>query len=138
MSLASILVGIASYWTPMLARRSTRALIIEGDLVIRVRQGAFIIIQCTEEVAREIFTGPEACLYLTGSAFSTLLVWIATILVMTSIVLFGNCNWTMQAVIMVIYSLLNGLYCGVLLLPKRWFWDMSRYHCDARTHEECK
>jgi len=44
----------------------------------------------------------------------------------------------MQAVIMVIYSLLNGLYCGTLSFPKKWFWDMSRYHCEDITPEHMK
>jgi uncharacterized membrane protein len=138
MSFASILIGIASYWTPLLARRPTRALVIEGDVVIRTRQGSFVIIECSEEVARELYTGPEECLYMVGSQWFNLLVGIGTILVMISVVLLGNCNWTMQVVIVVIYTLLNGLYWAVALLPKQWLWDMSRYHCEDITPEHMK
>ncbi|KAJ9231941.1 hypothetical protein DTO166G5_6472 [Paecilomyces variotii] len=33
----------------------------------------------------------------------------------------------MQAVIAVTYMVLNGLYWAISLLPKKWFWDLSRY-----------
>ena len=133
MSLASILIGIASYWTPLLDRRPTKALVIEGDVVIRTRQGGFVIVKCTEEVARELYTGPEECLYMVGNQWFKVLVGIGTILVMISVVLLGNCNWTMQVVIVVIYTLLNGFYWAVSLLPKQWLWDMSRYNCEDIT-----
>jgi len=138
MSLASILIGIASYWTPLLDRRPTKALVIEGDVVIRTRQGAFVIVKCTEEVARELYTGPEECLYLVGNQWFKVLVGVGTLLVMISVVLLGNCNWTMQVVIVVIYTFLNGLYWAVSLLPKQWLWDMSRYHCEDITPKHMK
>ncbi|OXV07580.1 hypothetical protein Egran_04655 [Elaphomyces granulatus] len=138
MSFASILIGIASYWTPLLAKRPTKSLVIEGDVVLRSRQGAFVIIECSEEVARELYTGPEECLYMVGSQWFNLLVGIGTILVMISVVLLGNCNWTMQVVIVGIYTLLNSFYWLVALLPKQWLWDMSRYHCEDITPERMK
>jgi hypothetical protein len=113
-------------------------LVIEGDVVIRTRQGAFVIIKCSEEVARELYTGPEECLYMVGNQWFKVLVGIGTILVMISVVLLGNCNWTMQVVIVVIYTLLNGFYWAVSLLPKQWLWDMSRYNCKDVTPARMK
>ncbi|KAN0069409.1 hypothetical protein V8E54_012424 [Elaphomyces granulatus] len=138
MSFASILIGIASYWTPLLARRPIRTPVSDGDVVIRTRQGSFVIIECSEEVARELYTGPEECLYMVGTQWFNLLVGVGTIFVMISVVLLGNCNWTMQVVIVVIYTLLNGLYWGVALLPSKWLWDMSRYYCEDITPEHMK
>jgi hypothetical protein len=44
----------------------------------------------------------------------------------------------MQVVIVVIYTLLNGFYWAVSLLPKQWLWDMSRYNCKDVTPARMK
>ena len=74
---ASTLIGIASHWRPQLAARLTSALALEGEMIIRTRGGAFIIVHCSEEIARELFIGPEECDYLVNDQWFKILVGIA-------------------------------------------------------------
>lgn len=127
MSLATAFVGIASHWRPQLSARTSETRVHEGNMVIRTREGSFIIVRCSEEIARELYTGAEECNYLVNEQWFRILTGASTILVMISILLLGNCNWEMQAVIAVTYMVLNGLYWAISLLPKKWFWDLSRY-----------
>jgi hypothetical protein len=53
------------------------ALVLEGDIIIRTRDGAFIIVHCSEEIARELFIGPEECDYLVNDQWFKILVGIA-------------------------------------------------------------
>lgn len=46
---------------------------------------------------------------------------------MVSVVLLGNCNFTMQAAIGVSYIVLNGAYWGTALINKYRFWDHRLY-----------
>lgn len=124
---ASTLIGIASHWRPRLAARLTDIPVPEGDIVIRTREGAFVIIQCTEEIARELYIGPEECNYLVNDQWFKVLIGVGTLLVILSVLFLGNCSWTMQAVIAVIYIILNALYWAASLLPQKWLWDLSRY-----------
>ena len=129
MSCASTLIGIGSHWRPQLAARMSEAPVPEGDVVIRTREGAFVIIQCCEEVARELYMGPEECNYLVDDHWSKVLVGFGTLLVIGSVIFLGNCNWTMKVVITGIYIILNTLYWAASLLPREWLWDLSRYDC---------
>lgn len=129
MSAASTLIGIAFHWRPRLAARPTSAPVPKGPIVIRTRNGAFIIIRCSEEVARELYTGPEECNYLVNDQWFRVLVGLGTLLVITSVLLLGNCNWTMQIAVAGVYIILNALYWLVSLFPRNWLWDLSRYKC---------
>lgn len=138
MSSASTLIGIAFHWRPQLAARPTDSPVPEGDVVIRTRDGAFIIVQCPEEIARELYMGPEECNYLVSQQWFSVLVGFGTLLVITGVFFLGNCNWTMQAVITVVYIVLNTLYWIASLLPPRWLWDLSRYDCEDVTPGQMK
>lgn len=54
-SIASSIIGYASWWSPVLMNRSTTANVNvpDGDVVIRTREGAFLIVKCNEDVARD-------------------------------------------------------------------------------------
>lgn len=138
MSSASTLIGIASYWRPRLTTRPSETAVPDGDMVIRTRDGAFIIIKCTEEIAREIYTGPEECNYLVDDQWFRILVGFGTLLVIVSVLFLGNCDWIMQTVIAVIYVILNALYWVASLLPREWLWDLSRYEWKDVTGEHLK
>ncbi|KAK2749675.1 hypothetical protein FQN57_005897 [Myotisia sp. PD_48] len=128
MSLVSTIHGLAFYWKPFLAFRPSNAVVPKGDIVIRTREAAFVIVKCSEEIARELYTGTEKCEYHLSDQASRTLVGIGTFLIMVSVVLLGNCEWTMQAVVTVTYILLNGMYWGCSLRSQRSMWDLSRYH----------
>ncbi|KAI1847599.1 hypothetical protein JX266_006451 [Neoarthrinium moseri] len=137
-SLASSIVGAASWWKPLLMRRSHTNKVPDGDVVIRTREGAFLLIKCTENVARELYAGTEECEYRVGGQTYRILMGIGTMLLMFSVVLLGNCKWHSQTFIAASYILLNGMYWAMGLLPKRYFWDLSRYNVEDITPEDAK
>lgn len=137
-SVASSVVGYASWWQPMLMNRSHTNQVPMGDVVIRTREGAFVLIKCTEEVARELYSGTEECEYHVSDKSYPAYMGIGTVLLMISVVLLGNCNWNSQVFIGASYITLNGLYWAMGLLPKEYFWDMSRYKCVDITPEDAR
>lgn len=135
-SLASSVVGYASYWRPLLMSRRTTNKVPKGDVVIRTREGAFVLIKCTEEVARELYSGTEECQYVVSTKFYRAFMGLGMVLLMISVVLLGNCGWESQAFIGASYIFLNGIYWALGLLPHRYFWDLSRYKCVDVTPED--
>ncbi|KAB5542900.1 hypothetical protein GE09DRAFT_1133850 [Coniochaeta sp. 2T2.1] len=137
-SVASSVIGYASWWQPILMNRSHTNQVPRGDVVIRTREGAFVLIRCTEEVARELYSGTEECMYYVSEKSYPAYMGIGTVLLMISVVLLGNCNWNSQVFIGASYITLNGLYWAMGLLPREYFWDMSRYKCVDVTPEDAK
>lgn len=132
-SITSSLVGLASYWQPLLTERLYRFDVPPGDIVIRTRHGAFVIVHCTEEVARELYVGAEDCKYALDTRTAQVLVGTSTILLMVGVVLVGNCTFEMQLALGASYIALNGLYWLAALLPSRDNWDLEiRYQWDRR------
>lgn len=127
-SFASSVVGYASFWRPILMNRKHTNEVPKGDVMIRTREGAFILIKCTEEVARELYSGTEECQYYVGGRTYRLLMALGTTMLMLSVVLLGNCTWNSQIFIGGSYIVLNGLYWGLGMLDRKHFWDLSRYH----------
>ncbi|KAF7864263.1 uncharacterized protein EAF02_010231 [Botrytis sinoallii] len=138
MSLASSIVGYASYWSPALMNRNNNVKVLSGDVVIRTREGAFIVVKCKEEVARELYNGTEECQYYVNTDPYRVLVGIGTCLLMVSVVLLGNCDFQMQISIGASYIVLNGAYWGVALMNKRRLWDLSSYKWKDITPEDAK
>ncbi|OJD22655.1 hypothetical protein ACJ73_05994 [Blastomyces percursus] len=126
-SFASSIIGLSSMWHPNLTVRKRKTVVPDGDLVIRTRQGAFIIIRCTEEVARELYTGTEECSYVVSDQIFRALVGVGTFLLMSAVILMGNSTWTMQAALGGSYVLLNGCYQIAALFPRGWHWNLIRY-----------
>lgn len=125
-SLASTVVCYASWWRPILMNRRTTNKVPKGDVVIRTREGAFLLIKCTEEVARELYSGTEECRYV-STKYHRVFMGLGMVLLMVAVVLLGNCSWNSQVFIGGSYILLNGLYWVLGLLPQESFWDLSRY-----------
>jgi hypothetical protein len=137
-SVASSVVGYASWWQPMLMNRSHTNQVPKGDVVIRTREGAFVLIRCTEEVARELYSGTEECIYYVSERSYPAYMGVGTVLLMISVVLLGNCNWNSQVFIGASYITLNGLYWAMGLLPREHFWDLSRYQCKDVTPPDAR
>lgn len=120
-------------------KRTSGAVVPEGDVVIRTREGAFIVVKCDENVARELYTGTEECTYLVHSVRAyRALIGVATFILMVAVVLLGNCNFNQQAAIGSSYIVLNGLYWAASLVPKREFWDLKRYEREDITPDDCQ
>lgn len=128
LSVTSSLVGLASSWHPRVTKRDQKSDVPPGDIVIRTRNGAFVIVHCSEEVARELYVGAEDCSYVLGTRTAQILVGTSTILLMFGVVLVGNCTFEMQLALGASYIILNGLYWVAALLPPRQNWDLrTRY-----------
>ncbi|KAI0839727.1 hypothetical protein F5Y06DRAFT_264465 [Hypoxylon sp. FL0890] len=137
-ALASSVVGWASWWRPILMNRSHTNRVPAGDVIIRTREGAFLLVKCTEEVARELYSGTEECEYhVSGRAYRVLMA-LGTCLLMISVILLGNCKWYTQIFIGCSYIVLNGVYWAMGLLPKSYFWDLSRYNIRDITPKEAE
>ncbi|KAI2464785.1 hypothetical protein F4781DRAFT_411797 [Annulohypoxylon bovei var. microspora] len=126
-SFASSIVGWASWWRPILMNRSHTNTVPAGDVIIRTREGAFLLVKCTEEVARELYSGTEECEYHVSGRAYRVLMGVGTCLLMISVILLGNCKWYTQIFIGCSYIVLNGVYWAMGLLPKQYFWDLGRY-----------
>jgi hypothetical protein len=138
-SLASSIVGYASLWSPQLMKRTATSDVPQGDVVIRTREGAFIVVKCDENVARELYTGTEECVYTVQNIREyRALVGIGTFLLMVSVVLLGNCNFPQQLAIGASYIVLNGLFWAAALIPKEKFWNLTLYEFDDITPEDAK
>lgn len=137
-SLATSVVGYASWWSPVLTERASRSKVPPGDVVIRTREGAFLLVRCNENVARELYSGTEECHYYVNTKAYRFLVAVGTFLLMISVVLLGNCDFTMQAAIGVSYIVLNGAFWAASLINKSLFWDLSSYEWKDITPEDAK
>lgn len=138
-SLQASLVGYASWWKPrVMIRPHANSAVPPGDVMIRTREGAFILVKCTEDVARELYTGTEECEYHVGAMGYRFCMAIGTMLLMVGVVLLGNTNFNAQALISGSYIVLNGAYWLLGLLPKDQFWDLSRYKWEEITPEDAK
>ncbi|KAH6842679.1 hypothetical protein B0I37DRAFT_436428 [Chaetomium sp. MPI-CAGE-AT-0009] len=56
-----------------------------------------------------------------------------SIALMFSVLMLGNCSWRAQVSISASYIVLNSLYWAISMLPRRAFWDMSRYKVEDVT-----
>jgi len=137
-SLASSIVGWASWWEPILMNLSHSNELPPGDIVIRTREGAFVYVKCHEGVTRELFSGTEECRYRVGDNLYRLLMGLGTMMLMISVVLLGNCSWNMQLFVGAVYISLNALYWAMGMLPKHYFWDLSRYEWEDITPDDAK
>lgn len=138
-SLQASLVGYASWWKPQLMTRDSNGVPVPpGDMLIRTSKSSFILVKCNEDVARELYTGPEQCEYYVGPKNYRILMAIATMLLMVGVVLLGNTKFNAQVVISASYILLNGAYWIFGMIPKAYFWDMTRYTCKDITEEDAK
>ncbi|KAK1825722.1 hypothetical protein QBC39DRAFT_366145 [Podospora conica] len=126
LSAASSVTCWASWWRPLLMNRPDNR-VPKGDVVIRTRAGAFVLIKCREEVVRELYSGTEECKYVVGDNYYRILMGLGMVLLMVAVVLLGNCGWNSQALIGASYIILNAVYWGLGLLPSSYFWDLDRY-----------
>lgn len=134
--LQSSIVGWASWWRPVLMKRTHTNKVPEGDVVIRTREGAFILVKCSEEVGRELFQTAECDYRIKDNRLYRLLMGLGTMILMISTVLLGNCSWNMQLFVGAAYIILNALYWALSMLPASDFWDLSRYKWEWATPED--
>ncbi|KAI9847912.1 MAG: hypothetical protein M1837_001429 [Sclerophora amabilis] len=134
LSATSMFVGLGHLWTVKLAERGSQRNVPPGDVVIRGRQGAFLIVHCVEDVARALYFGKEECVYKVSENTFRVLTGVATVFLMTSIVFLTNCIWELQATFGLAYIILNGLYWVASLIPLKWHWDLTPFRVTPIQH----
>lgn len=131
LSLVTTLIGIGSRWSLKLMKRTADRLVPRSDVVITYPHGAFLIIKCEEEIARELYFAPEECEYHVGSTAYRVLSLVATIMLMFGVIFLGNAGLTLQICFAAAYVILNAAYWTVAALPQQWNWDLSCFRVET-------
>lgn len=139
-SFATSTIGYGAWWRPRLIvqARLGPAASTPGDVIIRTREGAFLLIKCSENITRELYSGAEECGYIASKRTYRILMILGAILIMPAVILFGNCTFNMQALVGAAYMILNIIYWSLGLLPKRHYWDLSRYEWEDITPSDAR
>lgn len=130
LSLVTTLIGIGSRWSLKLTKRTADRPVPPSDVVINYPHGAFLIIKCEEEIARELYFAPEECEYKVGSTAYRVLSLVATIMLMFGVIFLGNAGLTLQICFAAAYVILNAAYWTVAALPQQWNWDLSCFRVE--------
>lgn len=93
MLLVLLVVCYVLLWKFVFMNRIILGKVFEGDVVIRMREGVFLLIKCIEEVVWELYFGMEECKYVVESDLYRLYMGLGMVLLMVSVVLLGNCGW---------------------------------------------
>lgn len=137
LAMATTMFCAASLWSLPPKRRKPASNVPPGDVVIRTRLGAFLIVQCDENVARELYYGTDEVRQLVTTGFSSC-VGGGTVMLMVAVIFMGNATWTMQAALAVTYLLLNAIYWFVALMPSTTHWEFPSYEIDDVTPDDLK
>ncbi|KAJ5654187.1 hypothetical protein N7490_001190 [Penicillium lividum] len=137
MSISTATACLSAQWRPILSVRKATGIVPPGNVVIRTRNGAFIAIECTEEIARELYAGTEECSYVYNGRVHQSLLATSTVLLMASIIFFSNCGWKIQIAVGLAYIILNLAYWAMALLTEpQDLWNMeSRYNVEVLVDE---
>jgi len=84
LALQSSLGCAAWLWNPVLAVRRKDSKDARADIAIRTRGGAFVIVRCNEDVARQLYVGEEIAKYYLPPDLAKLMTGLATVLLMVS------------------------------------------------------
>ncbi|PYH34413.1 uncharacterized protein BO87DRAFT_435601 [Aspergillus neoniger CBS 115656] len=137
-SISSSLACLSQHSYPEVERKEEYANEQE-KLVIRTRNGAVIVVQCTEDIAQELYLNPEHYKYTLKpdqTLFKFLMV-ASTVLLMISVLLLSNCGWTMQTAIAVTYILLNFFYWAIsVLLNRPNSWDLLGFKVEVYNYRK--
>jgi hypothetical protein len=127
LSLLSSLIGVSNKWTLDLPkRRAPNANTPPGNVVIRYANGNFLVVQCTEDIARELYFAPENIKYLVSqSSEYRIISLIGTFLLMVGIISLSNASTPLQMGFAAAYMILNIAYWIVAALPPELHWDVS-------------
>ena len=127
LSFLSTLIGLGNKWELQLPKRPKKSdNIPKGDVVVRYPKGAFVIVKCSEDVARELLTAPESIEYLVSHpAIWRLLSLIGTLMLMSGVIALGNAQLQAQVSFAAAYMLINAAYWIVAALPPKLNWDLT-------------
>ncbi|KAL1638112.1 hypothetical protein SLS58_008949 [Diplodia intermedia] len=129
LSLLSTVIGFGNKWTLKLPqRRFTKGKVPRGDVVIRHPKGSFLVVKCSEDIAREIFFAPENIEYLIeDQVLYRLLALVGSLLLMAGVISLANCLVKSQICFAAAYLILNATYWIVAAIPARVHWNTSAF-----------
>jgi len=135
LSLLSTLIGIGNYWTLELPERKVPDKNAPpGDVVVRHPKGAFLVVQCDEDVARQLFFAPETIDYWVENVWRyRYMSLLGTLMLMSGVVALGNATNVLQTAFAAAYMLINAAYWVVAALPARRHWNLSGF--EVKTQE---
>ena len=128
LSFLSTLIAIGSKWSLKLPRREGNRFVPPSDVIIQYPQGAFIVVQCSEDVQRELYWAKEKCNYMVSIQTYRLISLAGTLILMFGVIFLANAQLTLQIAFAAAYILLNAAYWVVAALPPRLHWDLSTYN----------
>lgn len=108
-------------------KRRQKRRVPEDQIIIVYPRGAFLVVNCDENIARELYWHPEECKYKYGNTLYRLLSLIGTITLMFGVICLANATLELQIAFAAAYMILNAAYWVVAALPPQWHWDLSCY-----------
>ena len=127
LSFLSTIIGIGSKWSLELPKRSATRPVPPSDVIICYPHGAFLVVKCKEDIARELYWAREKCNYMVGVQAYRLISLVGTLMLMFGVIALANAKLTLQVAYAAAYILLNAAYWVVAALPQRLHWDLSSY-----------
>lgn len=135
LSLLSTLIGFGSLWNLELMQRKANRRVPKDKIVIKYPHGAFLIVKCDENIARELYWHPEECNYVFGDTVYRLISLIGTLMLMFGVICLGNSTLFLQVGFAASYMILNVAYWVVAALPAQWHWDLSCYEVEREYYQ---
>ena len=135
LSLLSTLVGYGSRWDLTLMKRRSDRTLRPDSVIIKYPNGAFLIIKCDEEIARELYWHPEECKYNVEKTAYRIISLFGTIMLMFGVICLGNSTLALQIAFAAAYMILNAAYWVVAALPPKWHWDLDCYKVKREEYE---
>lgn len=138
LSFLSTLIGLGNKWTLNLtSRKATGKFTPNGDVVIRYPKGNFVVVRCTEDVARELFFAPENIEYLVEHPWKyRMIALVGTIILMFGVIFLGNAGTNVQVAYAISFMVLNAGYWIVAALPQRYHWDTRCFEVIHQAFDE--
>lgn len=135
LSLLSTLIGFGSRWNLTLMKRKQKRRVPKDNIIINYPHGAFLVVMCDENIARELYWHPEECEYMFGDTTYRIISLIGTITLMAGVICLGNSTLPLQIAFAAAYMILNAAYWVVAALPPQWHWDLSSYKVEREYYE---
>ncbi|KAF1815201.1 hypothetical protein P152DRAFT_471822 [Eremomyces bilateralis CBS 781.70] len=133
----STLIGVGNKWELKLpARKDPSEHTPPGNVVIRYPKGSFLVVECDEDVARELYFAPENIEYLVTHPWKyRIMSLIGTLMLMMGVVCLANADIYQQIAFGSAYIVLNAAYWIVAALPAKVHWDLTCFEVSDQRFE---
>lgn len=138
LSFLSTLIGLGNKWRLELPKRAKKSHHVPpGDVVIRYPKGSFLIVQCDEDVARELYFAPETINYLVSRPpIYRLISLVGTMMLMFGVISLANADNKLQVAFAGCYMALNAAYWVVAAVPAKLHWDTSLFRVENQRFDK--